>query len=598
MIHVKKMLPLLPFLAAVVFIPALVFAEGWGLTGSSADFNPPSITVHPVYRSFSPNNDGVMDYGEFRFSMKDSGRIKGWRFQILQGDRIVREFRHVPRNLTGGGKVFSFLRKLWRSDVVPDRLLWDGRNTGGMLMGNGEYHYSLTAWDGNDNISALKEGTVYIDTNAPRVHSVLAGYGAPGTVSIGVTVQSFKYDRAAAVIRDDGGSTVRMFQWRADAVPSVLVWDGKGADGKPVDEGTYSCSIEVRDSAGNADRTEVRNIVIERIQQPVRVDADCTLMSYRKRNGVNFTVSRGFTASSAPWTMIIENSGGTAVRTYSGRSVPFSVAWDGKDNAGKTLRDGMYFYKMVMVLGKENTYTSPPKEFRIDSTPPELRIRCGPEGFSPDGDRDDDFLTLRPSYSDFCAVKEWKITAVDENGSPFYQWNGKGALPERITWDGNGYGSAKVESVKPYRFRLYAEDEAGNTAVSGETSVTSGVLVRSSCEGFHIRLGTGFNEDTDRPDPAFLPVLHRLSDIVSRYQAYAIKLEVHTDVRGDDHDNLLVSEKRAKFVADLLRNRSEKEIDISFRGMGETIPLVKSGDEHAGRKNNRIEIKFLPRMRE
>jgi len=598
MIYVKKFLLMLPVLLAVFQAPAVLHGEGWSITGSSSDYIPPVVTVSPVRRSFSPNNDGSMDYAEFRCSMNDSGSIKGWRFQILQGERVIREYQYEPRNVSGGVKVFNVLRRFLSSGAVPDSFSWDGRNSRGMIMGNGPYRYSLTAWDKNDNISALKEGDVYIDTSAPRINASLGGYPSPGTVSIRMNLQAFKYDRVTGVIRDDDGDEVRRYQWKADAVPAVLVWDGKEADGAPAEEGVYSFSVEVADSAGNGDRDDVRNIVVERQQQPVRVDADCSVISYRKRNSVNFTVSRGFTSAAVPWKIVIEDRGGSEVRSYAGKSVPYSFIWDGKDAGGNRLRDGLYRYKAVMVLGGENIYTSPPKELRVDTAPPELEVRCGPEGFSPDDDRDDDMLTIRPYYSDDCRVKEWKLTVVDENGSVFYHWNGTKTLPERIIWNGSGYGSAKVESMKRYRFRLYAEDEAGNTAVSQEASVTSDILVRSSCEGFHIRLETGFIEGSDRPEAAFLPVLRRLADIVTRYDAYNIRLEVHTDVSGDDHTNLLISEKRAKYVADLLHGSSKKQMNISFRGMGETIPLVTGRDGNAGKGNNRIEITLVPRLSE
>lgn len=598
MIHLKKLLRVLTVPAAGLLVPAAIFAEGWSITGSSNDFIPPVVSVRPVQSSFSPNNDGIMDYAEFRCSMSDSGSIKGWRFQILKDERVIREYRHEPRNISGGLKFFNFLKNVWSSGVVPDRLTWDGKNSRGVVMGNGAYRYSLTAWDRNDNISSLKEGNIYIDTVAPQVSASLSGYPSMGSASIRVALQAFKYDRVVGVIRDDDGGMVRTFSWKADAVPSVLVWDGKDSGGKPVDDGVYSFSIDVRDSAGNSDRDVVRNIAIERSQQPVRVDADCVVISYRKRSSVNFAVTRGFTAAAAPWNVVIETDSGRMVRSFTGKTLPYTFVWDGKDAAGSTLRDGLYRYKAVMVLGKENMYTSPPKELRVDSAPPALRVRCGPDGFSPDDDRVEDLLTIRPSYSDDCPLKEWKLTVFDENGSPFYQWTGAKALPEGITWNGTGYGSAKVESMKRYRFRLYAEDEAGNTAESRDASVTSDILVRSSCEGFRIRLETGFIDGTDRPGVEFMPVLRRLADIVTRYDAYNISLEVHTDVIGNDHTNLLVSEKRAKYIADLLHNSSKKQMNILFRGMGETIPLVTSGAGSAGKRNNRIEITLIPRPSE
>jgi flagellar hook assembly protein FlgD len=48
------------------------------------------------------------------------------------------------------------------------------------------------------------------------------------------------------------------------------------------------------------------------------------------------------------WTLTVYNIAGQTVREFSGRDASghVTVAWDGRDNSGRSVASGMYFYRL------------------------------------------------------------------------------------------------------------------------------------------------------------------------------------------------------------------------------------------------------------
>ena len=63
-----------------------------------------------------------------------------------------------------------------------------------------------------------------------------------------------------------------------------------------------------------------------------------------------------------------------------------------------------------------------------------------------------------------------------------------------------------------------------------------------------------------------------------------IEIQGHTDDLGNDIDNLILSDKRAKAVYDYLTVRVKNE--LSYEGYGESIPIT-SNETEIGRSLNR-----------
>jgi outer membrane protein OmpA-like peptidoglycan-associated protein len=74
-----------------------------------------------------------------------------------------------------------------------------------------------------------------------------------------------------------------------------------------------------------------------------------------------------------------------------------------------------------------------------------------------------------------------------------------------------------------------------------------------------------------------------------------IKIEVagHTDAKGDDSFNQMISEQRANSVKNLLITLGVEENRLSAKGYGETMPLVPNDKEGYSLTNRRVEFNII-----
>lgn len=67
----------------------------------------------------------------------------------------------------------------------------------------------------------------------------------------------------------------------------------------------------------------------------------------------------------------------------------------------------------------------------------------------------------------------------------------------------------------------------------------------------------------------------------------------HTDTLGGADENLMLSQRRAEAVRQLLLSAGVKAKDISIATYGETQPKISTGDDLASRENRRVEINLI-----
>jgi outer membrane protein OmpA-like peptidoglycan-associated protein len=96
-----------------------------------------------------------------------------------------------------------------------------------------------------------------------------------------------------------------------------------------------------------------------------------------------------------------------------------------------------------------------------------------------------------------------------------------------------------------------------------------------------------FKVDKDVIQKKSYPLLENVAQVIKNHpEAGVIRIEGHTDSRGDDAHNQMLSEKRAQAVLAFLVSKGVAGERLTARGFGETQPL---GDNNtaAGRAKNR-----------
>ena len=132
----------------------------------------------------------------------------------------------------------------------------------------------------------------------------------------------------------------------------------------------------------------------------------------------------------------------------------FERTWNGRDNEGRIVPDGVYRPRLRLAHGRRTFVL--PNPMRIDTKPPAARLLSAkPQFFSPDGDGRNDRVRVR--------------YALDEPAKALLLVNGRQAVLTRFRpTDGtlDWYGAIHGRKNRPglYRLQVSAEDAAGNLA--------------------------------------------------------------------------------------------------------------------------------------
>ena len=127
-------------------------------------------------------------------------------------------------------------------------------------------------------------------------------------------------------------------------------------------------------------------------------------------------------------------------------------AWDGRDDAGRTVPDGVYHVQLE--LKDEKRTIEFPATVRVDSTAPTIDVRLKHQVFSPDGDRRADHVDVHYRFSE----PAYAILYV--NGKPVgrsyrkkpvgsYPWYGKGRKPGHVPAGAGREGSGGQPDLDP-----------------------------------------------------------------------------------------------------------------------------------------------------
>lgn len=152
---------------------------------------------------------------------------------------------------------------------------------------------------------------------------------------------------------------------------------------------------------------------------------------------------------------------------------PDAIRWNGTDNGGNWVPDGVYLISVSAWDYSDNHGTSPSVRVVVDNTPPSATVSAPYRVFAPTGDGNRDTLELH--HEQATAEDLWTARIIAEDGREVagYEWSGK---PDTAVWDGTTRDGIPAPDGT-YRYVLSATDRAGN---SFSTAVEDIVLDRRS----------------------------------------------------------------------------------------------------------------------
>lgn len=127
-------------------------------------------------------------------------------------------------------------------------------------------------------------------------------------------------------------------------------------------------------------------------------------------------------------------------------------------------------------------------------------------------------------------------------------------------------------------------------------------LIPSGNEGTITLANVFFDLDKATIREESYPELNKLVEFLKENEAVKIEIGGHTDTRGDDKANQILSENRAKSVYDYVVEKGVDESRLSYKGYGESEPInsddyikkieTEEAKEKAHQKNRRTEYRI------
>lgn len=261
--------------------------------------------------------------------------------------------------------------------------------------------------------------------------------------------------------------------------------------------------------------------------------------------------------------------------------------------------------------------TAPVEETTVPVVEPEFAMEQTASDFTPDGDGENDTLTLnvKPVYGSlYTQPSSWKLDIYSPSGTVFKTISETGAMPQAVTWDGKGDSGETVQSATDYTARLTVtatadKDSADGSVKAGdekstvsETKIPVGVLVQKSDDGalkilvpsisFDANAAT-FDQIGEEAIAKNNAILDQIASILNKYDTYKVSVEGHANntsgTEKEEVDELIpLSQARADSIKAELVKRGISEGRITTAGKGGRYPVTK--DKAEAWKNRRVEF--------
>jgi FlgD Ig-like domain len=225
------------------------------------------------------------------------------------------------------------------------------------------------------------------------------------------------------------------------------------------------------------ERSPITGTRVDRVFSPVCECArDVAVISFELRKGGKVTVQ------------VLDSDGRlvrTLVRDREEQRGRVAYTWDGRDDVGRILEDGVY--RPRVMLEEHGRTIVLPNPIRVDTKAPRIRLlRVFPQVFSPDGDGRRDRLVARYEIAELARA----MMLVNGRRRVLGKFR---STEGQLVW----FGRIDGRSVRPgtYEIRVRAFDRAGNRSSSRRTVPVVVRFVELARDRIEVAAGRRFSVD-------------------------------------------------------------------------------------------------------
>lgn len=464
------------YLLALSLVAAAIGGMMAGCATSPEDVSDPTLAFeHSGDAYISPAaSPGVKDSFStaLRATTPEETVPQAFRVRVTRPDG---ETVYEERRATEDGGLFSGPQPL----DLPDKISWNGTNSGGTPVAEGTYELEATLTDSIGQRATAGPKTVVVD-NTPPTAGVEAPYrifspdGDGNKDSIAFEQWGTQERLWEAEITNADGEVVYRQSWRNTAPPE-MTWNGVTDDGASVPNGSYRYVLRGTDAAGNTQSAEITEIRVNTESYTVSISPAYTAFSPNgdgNRDELPLAIEAPRGVGITEWRLALLDADGTVVERHTGAGAPpRTLTFNGRVE-GQPLPEGIYRGRLSVVYRNGSRPTATTDAIEVDVTPPAASVMANYQVFSPNGDGNKETLTITQSGAE---ARRWEasIRNVDsgetilteswtETPPDLYRWHGHGGGTEA---DDTGDGAAEADDAPDgrYRYVLRGRDAAGNT---------------------------------------------------------------------------------------------------------------------------------------
>ncbi|AFG37558.1 outer membrane protein/peptidoglycan-associated (lipo)protein [Spirochaeta africana DSM 8902] len=289
------------------------------------------------------------------------------------------------------------------------------------------------------------------------------------------------------IVRDADGETVRLIEnadQRPDSegvrnvidrllevttgipVPETLRWDGRTDAGARADDGEYTFQIEAWDDNNNLGSSVLRTVVVDTLPPQLTLDppqGDARIFS-PSEDSLQNTVAFGQSGSQEDlWRGVILDAQDQVVRSYEWQdSAPEDFEWDGFNNDGEIVPDGVYSYRITSRDRAGNSTEKSVANIIVNTEPTPVSITISRSIFSPNDNGIHDTIRLLPEIGNTSGIRDWSITVFDSRGAAVRTYRDVGVPRSTgILFDGRNNSGQRLPEGR-YRAELVVNYRNGN----------------------------------------------------------------------------------------------------------------------------------------
>jgi flagellar hook assembly protein FlgD len=380
---------------------------------------------------FSPDGNGELD--TVAITQNLSFEAAPWQSEIIGADGTV-----VKKNDLG--------------TTPSETAEWNGLDDSGKLCPDGSYVYKVYCTDLAGN--SVEKTSAAFEMNTGTAEIVLTAspaYFSPNSDRIQdtVTITPSVKSRLGVVsyllgIKDAGGAVVKTLS--GGVLPASFVWDGKNNAGTACPDGSYTAVLAADAANGTKTTVTAPSFILDTVPPEVSVGSPFTLFSPdndSRKDAVPFVIT---TSKEKRWTGVITAvPGSTVVRQYTwfDTSVP-SFDWDGTDESGNTVPDGVYQFTLSAQDEAGNQGSASLQNIVADARPVRAWVTAEHDTVAPNGNTKSQNFTLNASLKQ--GLESWTFTVSGDGQDMLVQTGVGDTLPETVAWNGR-QGTAASAAV-------------------------------------------------------------------------------------------------------------------------------------------------------